>query len=98
MEDTLWINVDFTSENQRLRQELLMWAQYRFFRISAGIEVPRLFDSRPCLRKAGWEIMEGRSLDSGWISAYLMSRRHRRSSQGIALSSVHADSALASSP
>ena len=52
-EDTLWINVDFTSKNQRLRQKLLMWAQYRFFRISAGIEAPRLFDSRP-LYTTGW--------------------------------------------
>jgi tRNA (cmo5U34)-methyltransferase len=78
--DTLWINVDFNSENQRLRQKLLMWAQYRFFRISAGIEASRLFDSRPCIRNAGWEILERRSLDAGWISAYLMSRPHRRSS------------------
>ena len=37
-EDTLWINVDFSSESQNFRQKLLMWAQYRFFRISAGIE------------------------------------------------------------
>src|SRR5208337_4499862 len=44
-EDALWINVDFSSENQNLRQKLLMWAQYRFFRISAGIEASRLFDS-----------------------------------------------------
>jgi tRNA (cmo5U34)-methyltransferase len=78
MEDTLWINVDFNSENQRLRQKLLMWAQYRFFRISTGIEASRLFDSRPCIRNAGWEILERRSLDSGWISADLMSRPHRR--------------------
>ncbi len=74
MEDALWINADFTSENQRLREKFLMWAQYRFFRLSAGIEASRLFDSRPCLRNAGWEILERRSLDSGWISAYLMSR------------------------
>ena len=77
-EDALWINVDFTSENQRLRQKLLMWAQYRFFRISAGIEAPRLFDSRPCIRQAGWEILEERSLDSGWISAHIMCRPHIR--------------------
>src|SRR5271157_2310891 len=50
-EDALWINVDFTSKNQRLRQKLLMWAQYRFFRISAGIEASRLFDSRPYIRQ-----------------------------------------------
>jgi ubiquinone/menaquinone biosynthesis C-methylase UbiE len=80
MKDALWINVDFTSENQRLREKLLMWAQYRFFRITAGIEAPRLFDPRSCIRDAGWEILERRLLDSGWISAYLMSRQHRRSS------------------
>jgi ubiquinone/menaquinone biosynthesis C-methylase UbiE len=34
-EDTLWINVDFTSENQRLRQKLLMWAN------TASSEYPR---------------------------------------------------------
>jgi hypothetical protein len=56
-----------------------MWAQYRFFRISAGIEASRLFDPHPFIRIAGWEILEKRSLDSGWISAYLMSRPHRRS-------------------
>jgi hypothetical protein len=32
-----------------------MWAQYRFFRIAAGIEAPRLFDSLPYIRQAGWE-------------------------------------------
>ena len=74
-EETLWINVDFTSENQRLRQKLLMWTQYRFFRIFAGIEASRLFDSLPYIRQAGWEILEGRSLESGWISAHLMCRR-----------------------
>ena len=78
-EDTLWINVDFTSENQCLRQELLMWAQYRFFQVSAGIQASRLFDPDPYIREAGWEILERRSLDSGWISARLMSRKHRRS-------------------
>jgi tRNA (cmo5U34)-methyltransferase len=90
-EDTLWINVDFTSENQCLRQELLMWAQYRFFQLSAGIQASRLFDPDPYLQQAGWEILEQRSLDSGWISAHLMSRKHKRSSQGVALSSVHVD-------
>jgi ubiquinone/menaquinone biosynthesis C-methylase UbiE len=45
--DALWVNVDFTSENQCLRQKLLMWAQYPFFRICAGIEAFRLFDSLP---------------------------------------------------
>jgi ubiquinone/menaquinone biosynthesis C-methylase UbiE len=73
-EDSLWINVDFTSENQCLRQELLMWAQYRFFQLSAGIQASRLFDPRPYIRQFGWEILERRSLDSGWISAHLMSR------------------------
>jgi len=64
-EDALWINVDFTSENQCLRQKLLMWAQYSFFRISAGIEASQLFDPSPHLRQAGWEVLEGRTLDSG---------------------------------
>jgi ubiquinone/menaquinone biosynthesis C-methylase UbiE len=77
-EDTLWINVDFTSENQSLRQKLLMWAQYRFFRLSAGIQASRLFDPDPYIREAGWEILERRSLDSGWISARLMSKEPRR--------------------
>ncbi len=80
-EDTLWINVDFTSKNQRLRQKLLMWAQYRFFRISAGIEASRLFDPRPSIRQAGWEIWAKRLLDSGWISAHLMSKRLGMDSQ-----------------
>ena len=79
-EDALWINVDFSSENQNLRQKLLMWAQYRFFRISAGIEASRLFDSLPYIRQAGWQILEGRSLESGWISAHLMCCQHRGSS------------------
>ena len=96
-EDTLWINVDFTSENQCLRQEVLMWAQYRFFRLSAGIQASRLFDPDPYIRHAGWKILERRSLDSGWISAHLMSRKHRRLSQGGALSSVHVGSAPATS-
>jgi ubiquinone/menaquinone biosynthesis C-methylase UbiE len=97
-EDTLWINVDFTSKNQGLRQKFLMWAQYRFFQISAGIEASRLFDWRPCLRQAGWEISAERSLDSGWISAHLMSKRPRRSSEGIRLSPQSVGSTLASSP
>jgi ubiquinone/menaquinone biosynthesis C-methylase UbiE len=71
-EQTLWINVDFTSENRRFRRKLLMWAQYRFFRIVAGIEAARLFDSIPYIREAGWELLEGRSLESGWISGHLM--------------------------
>jgi ubiquinone/menaquinone biosynthesis C-methylase UbiE len=74
-ENALWINVDFTSENQSLRQRLLMWTQYRFFRTFAGVESSRLFDSRPCIRQAGWEILETQSLDSEWISAQLMSRQ-----------------------
>jgi ubiquinone/menaquinone biosynthesis C-methylase UbiE len=73
-ENCLWINVDFNSENQGLPQKFLMWAQYRFFRILAGIEAPRLFDTRPWIREAKWEIMETRLLDSGLISACLLSR------------------------
>ena len=63
-EDTLWINVDFTTANQRLRQRVLMWAQYRFFRITAGIEAARLFDSRCYIRQAGWQIT-GMRMDFG---------------------------------
>jgi cyclopropane fatty-acyl-phospholipid synthase-like methyltransferase len=73
-DDCLWINVDFTSENQSLPQKFLMWAQYRFFRIFAGIEASRLFDARPWIRQANWEILETRLLDSGLISASLLSR------------------------
>jgi ubiquinone/menaquinone biosynthesis C-methylase UbiE len=76
-EDALWINLDFTSESPRLRQKLLLWTQYRFFRIIAGIESARLYDPRPWIGQAGWEILEARSLDSGWISAQLMSRTPR---------------------
>src|SRR5208337_897961 len=79
-EDALWINVDFSSENQSFRQKLLMWAQYRFFQIFAGIEASRLFDSLPYLRQGGWQILERRSLESGWISAQLMCSLHRGSS------------------
>jgi ubiquinone/menaquinone biosynthesis C-methylase UbiE len=75
MEDCLWINVDFTSENQSLPQKLLMWAQYRFFRIFARIEAPRLFDAGTLIRNANWEILKTRLLDSGLISASLLSRR-----------------------
>jgi ubiquinone/menaquinone biosynthesis C-methylase UbiE len=75
MEDCLWINVDFTSENQSLPQKFLMWAQYRFFRIFARIEAPRLFDARPLIRDANWEILETRLLNSGLISASLLSRK-----------------------
>ena len=74
-EDALWINVDFTSENQDLRQKFLMWVQYRFFQIFAEIESDRLFDPRPWIQQAGWDILETKSLDSGWISAQLMSRQ-----------------------
>jgi tRNA (cmo5U34)-methyltransferase len=77
VEDCLWINVDFTSENQSLPRKFLMWTQYRFFRIFAGIEAVQLFDARPLLRNASWEILETRLLDSGWIAACLLSR-HRR--------------------
>ena len=90
-EDTLWINVDFTSENLCLRQKLLMRAQYRFFQVSARIQACRLFDPDPYIRQAGWEIVERKSLDSGWISARLMSRKHRKLSQGVTLSCVHVD-------
>jgi ubiquinone/menaquinone biosynthesis C-methylase UbiE len=82
-EDALWINVDFTSENQDLRQKFLMWVQYRFFQIFARIESARLFDSRPWIRQAGWDILETKSLDSGWISAQLMSRQLSRPSSGV---------------
>ena len=73
-EDGLWVNVDFTPEVRSLHQRMLMWAQYRFFRGSAGIEASRLFDARPWIRQGGWKIREERSLKSGWISGYLMSR------------------------
>jgi hypothetical protein len=76
-EDTLWINVDFRNANQLLRQKLLMWAQYRFFRICAGIEAPRLYDSAGYIRKAGWQTIEKRILEQGWISAHLMSNSIR---------------------
>jgi hypothetical protein len=82
-EDALWINVDFTSENQDLRQKFLMWVQYRFFQIFAGIESDRLFDPRPWIRQAGWDILETKSLDSGWISAQLMSRQFSPPSSGV---------------
>jgi ubiquinone/menaquinone biosynthesis C-methylase UbiE len=78
-DDTLWINVDFSSGNQTLRQKIVMWAQYPFFRVSAGIEAPRLFDSLPYIQQAGWQILEGGSLKSGWISAHLMGRKQTRS-------------------
>lgn len=76
-EDALWINVDFTSENQDLRQKFLMWVQYRFFQVFAEIESDRLFDPRPWIQQAGWDILETKSLDSGWISAQLMFRHSR---------------------
>jgi ubiquinone/menaquinone biosynthesis C-methylase UbiE len=74
-EDALWINVDFSNANQRFYQSLLMWAQYRFFRICAGIEASRLFDSTDYFREAGWQIIENRTLKQGWIAAHLMSRQ-----------------------
>jgi ubiquinone/menaquinone biosynthesis C-methylase UbiE len=74
--DTLWIDVDFTNASQRLRQSFLMWAQYRFFRICAGIEAPRLFDQLNYIQQTGWQIIENRSLEQGWIAARLMSREH----------------------
>jgi ubiquinone/menaquinone biosynthesis C-methylase UbiE len=76
-DNTLWINVDFSCENQRLRQKLLMWAQYRFFRVFARIEASRLFDPSLFLRQAGWERLESRSLEAGWISADLLYQRRR---------------------
>jgi ubiquinone/menaquinone biosynthesis C-methylase UbiE len=75
MEDCLWINVDFTFENHSLPQKFLMWAQYRFFRIFARIEVSRLFDARTLIQNANWEVLEMRLLDSGLISASLLSRK-----------------------
>jgi ubiquinone/menaquinone biosynthesis C-methylase UbiE len=72
--DGLWVNVDFTPDGRGLHQKMLMWAQYRFFRGSAGIEASRLFDARPWIRQGGWQVSEERSLKSGWISGYLMSR------------------------
>jgi ubiquinone/menaquinone biosynthesis C-methylase UbiE len=49
-EDTLWINVDFTSKTQCLSQKLLMWAQYASFgcpseskRSASSIRIP-IFD------------------------------------------------------
>jgi ubiquinone/menaquinone biosynthesis C-methylase UbiE len=74
MGDCLWINVDFTFENQRLPRKFLMWAQYRFFRIFAGIEAAHLFDARPLLRNASWKTLETKLLDSGLISASVLSR------------------------
>jgi ubiquinone/menaquinone biosynthesis C-methylase UbiE len=74
-ENALWINVDFTSKNQNLRQKLLMWTQYRFFRTFAKIESSQLFDPCPYIRQAGWDILEASSLDSGWICAQRMSRQ-----------------------
>jgi ubiquinone/menaquinone biosynthesis C-methylase UbiE len=76
-EDALWVNVDFTPECRCLHQKMLMWAQYRFFQGSAGIEASRLFDALPWIRQRGWQILEERSLKSGWISGYLMSIRSK---------------------
>jgi ubiquinone/menaquinone biosynthesis C-methylase UbiE len=73
-EDALWINIDFTSRYHGLRQRFLMWAQYRFIRIAAGIEAARLFDPLPSMQAAGWEVLERRSLESGWILAHLLCR------------------------
>jgi ubiquinone/menaquinone biosynthesis C-methylase UbiE len=86
-EDALWINVDFTSESHNLRQKFLMWVQYHFFQIFAGIESARLFDPRPCIRQAAWDLLETKSLDSGWISAQLMSRKTNRRSSSWLLNS-----------
>lgn len=74
-EGTLWINVDFRSENGSFGEKAMLWAQYRFFRMSAGIEASRLYSPLPCIEEAGWQVLESRSLQSGWISAHLMGRR-----------------------
>ena len=75
--DALWVNVDFTPEGRGLQEKILMWAQYRFFQGWSGIEACRLADARPWIRREGWKIREERSLKSGWISGYLMSRTPR---------------------
>jgi ubiquinone/menaquinone biosynthesis C-methylase UbiE len=74
MEDCLWINVDFTSGKQSLPRKLLMWTQYRFFRIFARIEASRLSDPHLLIRDANWKILETKLLDSGLISACLLAR------------------------
>ena len=76
-EDALWVNVDFTPEGRGLHQKILMWTQYRFFHRFSGIEASRLFDARSWIGQGGWKIREERSLNSGWISGYLMNRTSR---------------------
>jgi ubiquinone/menaquinone biosynthesis C-methylase UbiE len=90
-EDALWINVDFSNANQRLCQSLLMWAQYRFFRICAGIEAPRLFDSGDYFREAGWQIIESRTIKRGWIVAHLMSKQQMISLPATRVSSCFSE-------
>jgi ubiquinone/menaquinone biosynthesis C-methylase UbiE len=74
-EDAWWVDVDFIPGDRGLQQKILMWAQYRFFHRFAGIEASRLADARPWIRREGWKIREERSLQSGWISGYLRSRK-----------------------
>jgi ubiquinone/menaquinone biosynthesis C-methylase UbiE len=70
-----WIDVDFMSGPGDLRYKSLMWAQYRFFRILAGIEAARLHDPLTLIQEAGWRILEEKRYSSNSVCARLMDHR-----------------------
>jgi cyclopropane fatty-acyl-phospholipid synthase-like methyltransferase len=73
--EALWLDVDFALPANDLRYDALMWTQYRFFRLLAGIEASRLHDPLLSIEAAGWRIEEEKRLASGRICARRMAKK-----------------------
>ena len=68
-----WINVDFVPA-RTLRGGILMWLQYRFFRVVSRIESKRCFDESEAAAAAGWTVAEAIS----YLGGLVLAKRYRR--------------------
>jgi ubiquinone/menaquinone biosynthesis C-methylase UbiE len=67
VEQAVWCDVDFVEAPLRRYQRCLMWAQYRFFRATTGLEAKRLHDPQPIFEQHGWQAISGASRVQGLV-------------------------------
>jgi ubiquinone/menaquinone biosynthesis C-methylase UbiE len=67
--DAIWLVTDFVNERKRHRVKL--WWMYRFFGMVATIEAVRLPDWRWLISEVGFELLESRKFNDGFIASHI---------------------------
>ena len=71
-----WINVDFIPARS-WRGRVLMWWQYRFFRVVSRIEAKSCSDELPAALQSGWSLVEA----VPYLGGLVVARRYRKASR-----------------